>query len=442
MRDYAPRHRIEVEVVILLRPAARGGRTHQRHHKLGPLPGVVQQRRRHHVRRRLLRRLRNRRQANNRRLAGQCHQFVRHNNVFDRLQPCLVERQSRVARNLLLLQLADHVAVVRRLPSVFLRHLRGQRRHLRLDCRELLVRHRRQLRRRNIDSVVLQRQGILFRRQFDVGPRLGQHRRTNPGVVVRQLLAQLGEGFLPSGQIVGPEQLLQGVHVVLVPPQLRLYLAHRRIHHARLGHLLHHPLLQQVGERLRSRFHSRVLAQPDHRRRPPLRRHPVIQQRLQPGVHRCACIDERNLVRKLVVLLAKLQVKCLLQNLEVFAHILVFFLLLGLTQRGQSTLELFALCNLRGPRRVGNLGIVLRQPLPRPALRRILQLHIQQHLRVLVAARHPRRFRRGRCGLRLGHGGRVRGNQARGKHHRQNDTTVHRQISGKRYTPSIRSEAD
>ena len=65
--------------------------------------------------------------------------------------------------------------------------LRGQRRHLRLVLREGRVRHGGDLRRREIDAVVLEGERVLLWRQAEVGARLGQDVLAHPGVVVGQL---------------------------------------------------------------------------------------------------------------------------------------------------------------------------------------------------------------------------------------------------------------
>ena len=112
VRGQRPGDGVEGEVVVLVALAAAGRRYVQRQHELAALAGVVQERRRHHVRRRLLRGLGRGSQADDGRPARQGHELVLGDDVLDRVQPLVEERQDCLARNLLLLQLADHVAVV------------------------------------------------------------------------------------------------------------------------------------------------------------------------------------------------------------------------------------------------------------------------------------------------------------------------------------------
>ncbi len=91
MRRQRPRHRVEREVVILVRRRPIRPWDIQRQHKLAPLPGIVQKRRWLHMRCGLLCRLGCRRQADDRRPLRQSHQPLRDKYLLDRLQPRLVD---------------------------------------------------------------------------------------------------------------------------------------------------------------------------------------------------------------------------------------------------------------------------------------------------------------------------------------------------------------
>ena len=163
-----------------------------------------------------------------------------------------------------------------------------------------------------------------------------------------------------------------------------LHIAGWGIDHARLGHLLHHALLQDVGEWLEPRLHACVLAQPDECRRPALRRDLVVEQRAQPGKYRCSGVEEGHLMVQPIVVDAELQVVGLLENLQVLA-----------------------LDDLLGAGYVGDRRVVFCQSLGQANIGRVLYLHIEQHLGVLVAAHNPgrvsRRSRRGGfCSSRRG----------------------------------------
>ena len=139
-------------------------------------------------------------------------------------------------------------------------------------------------------------------------------------------------------------------------------------------------------------------------------------------------------MRKLVVILAKLQIERLPQNLQVFAYVLVLLPRFRPLQLRESRLKFLALHNLIRARRICNQRIVLHQPLVRTTLRGMFQLNIQQHLRVLVAAHYPGWLRRGNRSNRRSarslrsHTCTVE-HHGRSKEHRQNGSTAHRQIS-------------
>ena len=136
VRGERPGRRIESEVVVFLGAGLAGPcRNIQRQNKLALLPGIVQKWRRHHVRRRLLRGLGRGGNPDSRRAIGQRDDLFLDDDLFDLLQPLLVKRQNGVAHQLLLLQLADHVAIVARRQVPLLRDLLRDRLHLGLKCR-------------------------------------------------------------------------------------------------------------------------------------------------------------------------------------------------------------------------------------------------------------------------------------------------------------------
>ena len=101
---------------------------------------------------------------------------------------------------------------------------------------------------RYVQVSVLQVQRILLRRETKIRSRLGQHIRFGPCVVFDQLRFQLVIGFLPAGQFVLLQERRDSLQVIGVARQLSLNFRARRIDHARLGHLLHHALFQDLGQ--------------------------------------------------------------------------------------------------------------------------------------------------------------------------------------------------
>ena len=117
---------------------------------------------------------------------------------FELLQPRLIVGQDGVADQLVLLQLANHVAIVGGAPALFLRHHGRQRLHLLLDLVERGVRHLRQLSGRDVDAELAQAERIELRRLAEVGPRLRQDLLAREVVVGGDLRLQLVERLLDS----------------------------------------------------------------------------------------------------------------------------------------------------------------------------------------------------------------------------------------------------
>jgi hypothetical protein len=153
-------------------------------------------------------------------VAGCCvvprHQILCDDDLFDCLEPRLVERQNGVSGELCLLQLANHIAVVGGGPSVLPCDLRGKRSHLCLDPGEGFAGLGCKLCRGKIDASVFQAEGALLGCHAEVDPGLGHYGFAGPGIVVSQFLLQLCERPLPSGQLVLDEQRSHAVDVVFI----------------------------------------------------------------------------------------------------------------------------------------------------------------------------------------------------------------------------------
>ena len=145
MGDQRPRRRVEGEVVV-----PRDGR--ERQHELAAFDGVVQKRRQYDMRRRLQRRFHGRREPDVRPTFRHREEAAILREVLDHLQPPLVQHQSRVADDLFLLEIPDHISIVgRRQPALF-RNLLGERLHLVLNLGERLMRRRDEPIGRDIDA--------------------------------------------------------------------------------------------------------------------------------------------------------------------------------------------------------------------------------------------------------------------------------------------------
>ncbi len=222
------------------------------------------------------------------------------------------------------------------------------------------MRHGRNSRRRDVDTVLLEGERIFLRRQAEVRARLGQNILPHPGVVAAQLILQFPIGGLPAGQLVFPEQGGDPVHVVGIPAQLRIQLALGGIDDAGLGDLLRLPLPQQLRERRVARLQAGVLAQTHQGGLPPLRGHLVVQQAAQSLEDFLAGVIERHLVLQSEVLPAKPQVEGLVKDVEILPDFLVGFLGLRGVDFNEHRFELVTLGQLIRERWIGDPLVELR----------------------------------------------------------------------------------
>ena len=143
--------------------------------------------------------------------ARQRHELLAPDDRFDLREPLAVVRQDRVADQLLLLQLADDVAIVSRRHALRLGDHRRQALHLPLDLVEGLARHLRERLRPQRHADLLERERVELRRQAEVRARLRQDFGAYEVLISSELLLQGLEWFAPSFDLVLLEQLLQSV---------------------------------------------------------------------------------------------------------------------------------------------------------------------------------------------------------------------------------------
>ena len=124
VRGQRPGSGIVGEVVIFIGRVFRAGSSGlvHRQHELPLLTGIADEPRRRHVRRRLHGAFRVGRQPDARRPRRQCHQPLLAHNILNAVQRIFIARQNVAARDLLLLQFADHIAIIRDGESFLLRH--------------------------------------------------------------------------------------------------------------------------------------------------------------------------------------------------------------------------------------------------------------------------------------------------------------------------------
>src|SRR4029079_17858008 len=112
VRRQRPRRRLEREIIIWLRLRGICRRDVERQDDLPLLTAIVDEPGRTHVRRGLLRALRRAGNPDPRWTIGQGYQVSGPDDLFELLQPLLVVRKDGISHELLLLQIANHAAVI------------------------------------------------------------------------------------------------------------------------------------------------------------------------------------------------------------------------------------------------------------------------------------------------------------------------------------------
>src|SRR5262249_53607045 len=120
--------------------------------------------------------------------------------------------ENRVADQLLPLQLANHLAIVRRGEPFRLGDLRGDLLYLVLPLGKLLTGQRGEPIRRNVDADAAQRERILFWTQPEVVSRLGQNLFLPPAFVFGHLLLELCQRLLIPLDVIAREQIGHAVN--------------------------------------------------------------------------------------------------------------------------------------------------------------------------------------------------------------------------------------
>src|SRR5271165_4230232 len=259
VRRQSPGRGVVSEIIVLFsRGLAWPRRNVQRQNELALFTSVVHEGRRHHVWRRLLCRLGCGGDADTRRTVGQRHDPFIHNDLLNLFQALPVERKNGIAYQLLFLQIAYDVAIIKRGQITPPGKARSDGLHFSLDLDEGLMRYGGELIGRNVDAVVLHIERVMLSRQAEIVSRLGQEGRSHPRVVVRQLRFQFGKRFLPSSQLVLPQQRGDSFDVVGISRHLGFNLNLSRIDNSGLGHLFSDALLEDLGEGRVGRIQSGV----------------------------------------------------------------------------------------------------------------------------------------------------------------------------------------
>ena len=212
VRAQRPGRSGEVEIVVGLALAA-GGRIADRQHELTLLAGIADQRRRLHVRRRLRGRFGFGRQAHHHRPLGQRdHAFLR-DRRFQRRVDVLVARFELLVRDRVLLQLADHVAIIGRVQALGLRHHRRQRLHGRARLHVFELGAFDQRARVDVDADALEAIGVELRRQAEIVAGARKHLGVHPRHVIVELLFHGIQGRLAALDAVFGEQFANALDV-------------------------------------------------------------------------------------------------------------------------------------------------------------------------------------------------------------------------------------
>src|SRR5579883_2638731 len=202
---------------------------------------------------------------------------------------------------------------------------RRQRPHLSLDLPKSPMRQPRQLLRPVIHSVVLQRQLVHLRRHSEIRPRFGQNFPPHEIVVGRHLLPQTRKRLLIARNLVLLQQQSDAVHERRRVLQLVFHLRAPRPPPPRLFCRLPKSLLRQPGDRRVSLLQARVFSNSGQRRRPPLRRGLIVQQRLHARKYHARHVVEIQLVFLLSLGGANAPIHRPQKDLKILPHPRVFF---------------------------------------------------------------------------------------------------------------------
>ena len=351
------------------------------------------------MRRGLLRVLRWCAEADPRRPRGQGDQPLAADDLLDLLEPRLVVRQHLVIRNRVFLESADHVAVVGRSEPILPGHARRHRLHLALDLRERRPGLRRELRRRDIHSHLLQSERVQLGNESEIVPGARQHFAPHERGVGGELLLQLGDGLLVPGDLVLLEELLDSVDGEPCRLQIVLQLELAGRLQAGLGQAFPRLALGELHDRGRAGLEARVLAHARQRGR--------TARRLDLGIEKAAHAEEHQpgevVVRDLETLAQLGTADALPGSIRQDGEVLrdERFLLgpAQLLDPGQRLAGSLAQPLLMAGGQVGDAIVQARLAEPRRLLRREARLDGEQDLRVLVAAGDPRSVGPGRARL-------------------------------------------
>ena len=192
-----------------------------------------------------------------------------------------VERRSWSSGDALLLQLADHVAVVGLGPLAFFGD--APRERLELAARLLIARERARhdFARIHLHAEPLQLVRIQLGRQLVRLARARQHRRLDPLAVLVELGAQRLHVLLPALEAAALEQLLNAVEVARLVVEVLLRLDDPRTDQLRVACLLLVARASQHGDRLVTLLRADVAMQARQRRFLPALRDARVEQILE-----------------------------------------------------------------------------------------------------------------------------------------------------------------
>jgi hypothetical protein len=302
-----------------------------------------------------------------------------------------VDLDQPLVGNALLLQFADHVAVVGSLPAVLPCDHGRQRLHLVASLRESEQRPVHELVRVHGDPELLEVVGIDLRRQQVARACVRQHRGAHPLAVTVNLRAQPCEVLLPAVQAALLQQITDAAHVLLLVLELLLDLERPRRGERRIVQSLLHARASQHGDRLEPRLRTVVTLQSQQRRRVALLRHALVEQCLEADEQGLREIEVRQQQAVVQLESGALIPRGLEQDLQVLFHARVGFVLECRGELRRHGIQIRLLAAHVSGLEVANLAVMSLYPDGRSALRRVFHDHLQQAARVGVARGDPRR---------------------------------------------------
>ena len=205
--------------------------------------------------------------------------------VFDLCQPRLVEIEQLVVRNLLLLQLADHVVIVARLPAAMRGYHARDRRHFLASLHIAQKSAIDQLARIHLHAEAFEIVGVDFRRETVGLACLGHDGLANPIAVASQLLLERREVFLPALLAAARQQIARSLDETILVLQVLLDFDDPGLRERCLAHALFDSRASEHGDGFVAALGAGITLEASQRHSLLLFRHAIVKKILEAAIY-------------------------------------------------------------------------------------------------------------------------------------------------------------